>query len=63
MISTMFMEECENCPHFRVTADTIEMDSLSGSIIYDHIITCEHKEKCQTIKKYLKEEMKKNGNY
>ena len=63
MISTMFMEECKNCPHLEVTAHSIELISLSGRPVYDHTITCEHKEKCESIKKYLKEEMKKNGNY
>ena len=62
MIINHFMEECENCPHLEVIANSMELFCWETHPNYDHTITCKHLEKCESIKNHLKEEMKKNGN-
>ena len=63
MIKTNFMDECENCPHLELTKETIDLASWAEKGWYEHIITCEHIEKCKDIKDHLRKEMQKDGNY
>lgn len=60
MINMRFMQECEKCPYLEVKLNSIEIGTMSNTK-YNHIITCEHIEVCQTLKEYLRKEMNENG--
>ena len=62
MIKMDFMVECENCPHLELTLDSIALQRLGAGDEYHHTITCEHRDKCEVMKAYLKKELIKNGN-
>lgn len=63
MIKLDIDEYCHNCPEFEsdVKKDVIHCRNLdfNKASIVNTIITCEHRERCRAIKKFLEEEKNK----
>jgi hypothetical protein len=62
MIVLNVEEYCHNCPDFEayVERDICNFDIVlsASNMKCNHIITCEHEDRCRQIKKYLEEEVK-----
>jgi hypothetical protein len=61
MIEFKFLDECQQCPEFEVTQDTDIYMICSGRKA-NHIISCEHIDRCRNIIEHLKMEVENNGN-
>ena len=61
MIELDVMDCCQNCFNFTpVLADDYVLTNLANTLVF-HRVTCEHKDMCANMLKYLKKEVDKNG--
>ena len=62
MIKLQVEDYCQNCPHFKpeVMSGIKQSDSPPYHISHDHVICCEHHERCEVVKIHYEEQRRIN---
>ena len=59
MINLEVKEHCQNCQYFTPTSDVIDVYSSDGNVICHTIVRCIYHTRCDSIVKYLKQQVEK----
>ena len=58
MIELCVMGYCHNCPEFEADVTKMNFEVYANVVRYDSVIRCKNRERCEAIKRYLKDEEK-----
>ena len=61
MIELKLLKECNDCPEFEVHQDSRRAILMNGEKLSQHIVTCEHIDKCKNLIKLLEKAVNGNG--